>query len=127
MDLAPGDIVGIPFRGVRHEGLVAIQGSEDTATVIHSSKRRGRVVEEPAAVFRAGRPISIVGRAVSPSASIAYARACIGRSWTYADNCQTFTREVAGTDHPSPDARRVGWTVAGLLVLAAVMRRTRAT
>lgn len=123
--LAPGDIVGIPYRGVRHEGLVTVAGDEDTARIVHSSKRRGAVVEEDGAAFRSGRPVQVVGRAVSPSASIAYARACIGRPWTYADNCQTFTREIAGTSHPSPDAYRAGWTVAGLLVLAAVMRRTR--
>lgn len=125
MLLSPGDIVGIPYRGVRHEGLVSVAGDEDTARIVHSSKRRGAVVEEDGATFRAGRSLSVVGRAVSPSASVAYARACLGRPWTYADNCQTFAREVAGTSHPSPDAHRVGWTVAGLLVLAAVMRRTR--
>lgn len=126
--LEPGAVVAIPYRGVRHEGLVTVAGDHDSARIVHSSKRVGRVVEEDARTFRAGRPLRVIGRAPHPPASIAYARACADarRVWTYADNCQTFTREVSGLTIPSPDAHRAGWTLAGLLGLAAlVLRRSR--
>lgn len=126
--LEPGALVAIPYRGVRHEGIVTTAGDEHTARVVHSSKRRGRVVEEDARTFRAGRELAVIGYAPNPAASIAYARACAdaGRPWTYSDNCQTFTREVSGLTIPSPDAHRAGWTLAGVLALAAlVIRRSR--
>lgn len=117
-ELSRGDVVGIPYRGVRHEGLVVEPGTAESARVVHSSKRRRRVVEETARDFAAGRELTVIGRAPHPAASAAYARACIGRPWTYADNCQTFTREVSGLSISSPDASRVGW--GALAAVAAV-------
>lgn len=122
MQLDAGEIVGIDYRGVRHEGIVAEPGTDDTARVVHSSKRTGRVVEESAATFRAGRPLQRVARAPHPAASIGYARACLGRPWGYLDNCQAFTREVAGTSIPSRDAHRGAWLAVGAVALAAVLR-----
>lgn len=119
--LEPGAVVGIPYRGVRHEGLVVEAGDHDTARIVHASKRTGRVVEEPARIFRAGRTPELIGRAPHPAASIAYARACIGRPWTYVRNCQHFTREVTGLAISSPDASRIGWAAVGLSALVAVM------
>lgn len=119
MELRAGQVVSIPYRGVSHEGMVTVAGTEDTATVVHSSKRRGRVVEEDGATFRAGRPVRVVGAARHPEASIAYARAELGRPWTYVDNCQAFTRRVSGLDVPSPDATRVGWFLAAAAVAVA--------
>lgn len=117
--LDPGDVVGIPYRGVRHEGIVTVAGDEDTASVVHSSKRRGRVVEENAAAFRAGRSVELVARSPHPDASIAYARACLGRPWGYVNNCQSFTREVSGVSIPSRDANRNAWIAAGAIAAAA--------
>lgn len=115
LELEPGDVVGISYRGVRHEGLVTEPGDENTARVAHASKRRRIVAEEDAATFRAGRPIERVARSSSPTASIGYARSTLGRPWTPIHNCQAWAREVAGTAHRSPDADR------GVLLLAAAV------
>lgn len=115
-----GDVVGIPYRGVRHEGIVTTDG--DSPLVVHNSKRRGRVVEEPIEVFASGRPVSLVARAPAPGASVAFARAHVGaHRWSYADNCQTFTRTVSGTSIPSPDAHRAGWLAVAALAAAAFL------
>lgn len=115
MELARGDVVGIPFKGVRHEGLVVEPGDEDSARVVHASKRRGVVTEDSAREFRARRPISVVARARNPEASAAYARSLIGRPWRYWSNCQTFTRETVGRSLRSPDADRAALGAAVLL------------
>lgn len=119
---APGDIVGIDYRGVRHEGIVTEPGDDDGARVVHSSKRRRQVVEEDARTFRAGRAMELVARAPSPVASIGYARAAIGRPWGYIDNCQAFTREIAGTEIPSRDAHRGAWLAVGAVAAVAMFR-----
>lgn len=122
MQLDAGTIIGIEYRGVRHEGIVAEAGTEDSARVVHSSKRTGRVVEEDGATFRAGRQVHRIAVAPNPVASIGYARACLGRPWGYADNCQTFTREIAGVSIPSRDASRVAWLAVGAVAFAAAIR-----
>lgn len=122
MTWRPGDIVGIDYRGVRHEGIVSEPGDDDGARVVHSSKRHRRVVEEDARQFRAGRVMQLVTRAPAPEASIGYARACIGRPWGYLDNCQAFTREIAGTEIPSRDAHRGAWLAVGAVALVAMVR-----
>lgn len=119
---SPGDVVGIEYRGVRHEGLVTEAGDDDGARVVHSSKRRRSVVEEDARTFRAGRAMQLVARCPSPVASIGYARAAIGRPWGYFDNCQAFAREIAGTEIPSRDANRGAWLAVGAIALIATLR-----
>lgn len=115
-----GDVVGIPYRGVRHEGIVSTDG--DAPLVVHNSKRRRGVVEEPMDAFASGRPVTLIGRAPAPAASVAFARAHVGaRSWRYLDNCQTFTREVSGTSIPSPDAHRAGWLAVAAIAAAALL------
>lgn len=125
MELRPGDVIGIPYRGVRHEGIVSVAGTEDTARVIHSSKRRGRVVEESARVFRAGRMPELVARSPVPEVSIGYARACEGRPWTWLDNCQSFTREVSGVNIPSRDTNRNAWVAVGAIAATAWLSARR--
>ena len=122
MQLEAGTIIGIDYRGVRHEGIVSEPGTEDSARVVHNSKRTGRVVEEDGATFRAGREVYQVALAPHPAASIGYARACVGRPWTYTDNCQKFTREIAGVSIPSRDASRVAWLAVGAVAFAAAIR-----
>lgn len=126
MEFARGDILGIPYRGVRHEGLVSVDGTEDTARVIHASKRRGAVCEESVSEFMAGRPCRVIARSPHPDASIALARSMIGARWTYQDNCQAFTRRVSGLRAlPSPDAPRVGFAVFAMVALAASLGHRR--
>jgi len=125
LELEPGEVVGVAYRGVRHEGLVTVAGDQDNARVCHASKRRGVVAEEDAATFRAGRPIERIARSSSPTASIGYARATIGRRWTPVDNCQRWAREVAGTAHRSPDADRGILIFAGAVAAAVLVRRRR--
>jgi hypothetical protein len=125
VQLDAGAIIGIDYRGVRHEGIVSEPGTEDSARVVHSSKRTGRVVEEDGATFRAGRQVRQIAVAPHPAASIGYARACVGRPWQYANNCQTFTREIAGVSIPSRDASRVAWLAVGACAFAAALRVQR--
>lgn len=114
-----GDVVGIPYRGVRHEGIVS---DEEGPLVVHNSKRRRCVVEEPMETFAAGRPVSLVARSPTPAASVAFARAHVGaQRWTYSDNCQAFTRRVSGASIPSPDAHRAGWLAVAALAAAAYL------
>lgn len=125
--LRPGDVVAIPFRGVRHEGLVVAGGDLEAARVVHASKRRRRVVEEDARTFAAGRPVSVIGRAAHPPASVAYARAEVarGRRWTPLDNCQRFAREVSGLSYSSPDADRAGLLMVAAVAAAVLLRGRR--
>jgi len=114
-----GDVVGIPYRGVRHEGIVT---DPAVPLVCHNSKRRRCVVEEPMEAFAAGRPVSLVARAPAPAAAVAFARAHVGaHRWTYTDNCQAFTRTVSGATIPSPDAHRAGWFAVAALAAAAFL------
>lgn len=124
MDLQVGDVVGIPYRGVRHEGIVSVAGDENTAQIVHNSKRRARVVEESAAIFRSGRPLTVITRSPCPDASVAYARSFIasGRPWRYLDNCQTFTREVSGTSIPSREANGLAFALLATIVTVAALR-----
>jgi hypothetical protein len=103
--VTPGDVIGIPYRGVCHTGIVS--GVEAGAVrVIHKSKRRGRVVEESAADFARGRAVERLGYpgALPPAEVVGRARARIGEPWTYRDNCQRFCASVHGASFRSRDA-----------------------
>ncbi len=93
-------------------------------TVIHKSKRTGRVVEEPIDTFAGGSTVRVLGypgRLEAPEV-LRRARARIGEPWTYTQNCQRFTRGCHGVPSRSPDVERtavagaIGAALAGLLV-----------
>lgn len=116
-----GAIVQVRIRGVWHEGLIAEPGT--ARTVIHKSKRHGRVVEEPIDGFAHGATVRVVGYPGRLEAAevLRRARARIGEPWTYVQNCQRFTRSCHGVPSRSPDVERtaiagsLGMVIAGLL------------
>lgn len=108
-----GSIVRVRIQGVWHEGLIT--GAPGAArTVVHKSKRVGRVTEEPIEDFAAGGVVRVLGfpGRLPGEQVIARARARIGEPWTWVHNCQRFTRGAHGVASRSPDLERTGIAVA---------------
>lgn len=121
-DYAPGDVVGIAYKGICHTGIVS-EVSGSGVRVIHKSKRRGRVVEEPLEAFAAGRPVERIGYPghLTPEEVVGRARARIGEPWEYRRNCQRFCASVHGAPMRSRDADKVVGATFGLLVTTIVV------
>lgn len=122
--IEPGDVVGIAYRGVQHQGIVSEVG-DGGVRVVHNSKRRGRVVEEPIERFAAGRRVVRVGYpgALPPDVVVARARERIGEPWGYVRNCQRFTASVHGAPCRSRDADFGALAVFGTLSVVAITTR----
>lgn len=110
IETAPaGAIVQVRIQGVWHEGILG-EGTTSTAkrTVVHKSKRTGRVVEEPIDTFGAGGRVRVGGYPgrLSGAEVLSRARARLGEPWTWAGNCQRFTRSCHGVTARSPDVER---------------------
>lgn len=118
-----GDVVGIAYKGVTHTGIVShVEPGE--VRVIHKSKRRGRVVEEPIGEFASGRTVRRVDYPghLPPEVVVTRARERIGEAWTYRRNCQRFCAEVHGAPMRSRDADKFAltiFTVSAAVALAA--------
>jgi hypothetical protein len=109
----PGAIVQVRIQGVWHEGLIAEEAP--ARSVIHKSKRTGRVVEEPIADFAAGATVRVMGYPgrLEGSEVLRRARARIGEPWSWAGNCQRYTRGCQGVPSRSPDMERTA--IAGVI------------
>jgi hypothetical protein len=123
--VAAGDVVGIPYRGVCHTGIVSHVGEAGDVRVIHKSKRRGRVAEESLAVFSAGRAVERLGYpgALPPGKVVERARARLGEPWSYRDNCQRFCASVHGAAFRSRDADTFALFLFGVFGATAVASR----
>lgn len=102
----PGSIVQVRIQGVWHEGLIAEHGP--ARTVVHKSKRTGRVVEEPIEDFAAGARVRVGGfpGRLAGDEVLRRARARIGEPWSWSANCQRFTRGCHAVPSRSPDVER---------------------
>lgn len=120
MSYAPGDCVGVDayFRAVRHIGIVTdAVGMDGRPRVISSSAKHRGVAEEDWAEFSGGRevyPVPWYSR-TSGAETVRQARLRIGREYHAAlYNCEHFVRDCYGLDVRSPQARRIGYTLAGV-------------
>lgn len=115
-----GEIVAVNIGfGLLHCGIATGYG-----TVISASKRTGRVVEESAAEFSAGRPIVNVGYPSNLPSYIVVnnARQSIGKKWNLIDyNCQHFATECHDRKH-SPQLQQ---GIFALGILGAVILITQ--
>lgn len=109
--------------GFVHVGVA----SDRPGFVIHNSRRRGGVVEEPLSSFSEGRPVRAVypGR-LPPKNVVARARTQIGRPYRlFGNNCEHFVRFAHALHHASPQLRRAAagvGAITGLLAFAAASR-----
>jgi hypothetical protein len=98
-----------------HKGVISALFPQ--VMVVHNSKTRGQVVEEPLQLFAEGQAINVEW---SPSAFMAHAvvaraRACLGRRYDVGQfNCEHHTEYAKGNTVESPQL--IGWLVLGLVV-----------
>lgn len=132
--LRPGDVVGVAILGVTHEGLVSDRlDGEGRPMIIHSSRRRGCVAEEPFSAVVGGLPHWRVGYYGKKCRAcvVEAARARIGEPWDLMEaNCQHFTRACHGVGRQSPGLAGAGvvssaLVAAGALALAEVWKGKR--
>ncbi len=97
-----------------HKGVVSALFPQ--VMVVHNSKTRGRVVEEPLYLFAKGGVVSVEW---SPFAYVAHtvvarARACLGRLYDLRQfNCDHHTEYAKGNTVESPQL--MGWVLLGLV------------
>lgn len=120
--LAPGTVVAINWGLFERVGLVADEG-----TIIHSSKKNGKVAEEPIAFILHSAQMRV--RGVLDWASLQRAKAVgrskLGQRWTLLNNCEHFISEICSGVRESPQlqawAMLIG-TGAALWVMAKYAR-----
>ncbi len=115
-------IVSIPVRfrrviPVRHVGVITDAiGADGQPTILHSSERRGGVVETTASEFIAHRAGQLLyhGRlgSLSSDEMLARGRAAVGTPYdAMRNNCEHFALRAAGEEPTSPQLR-AGTTAA---------------
>lgn len=110
-----GSIVRIWHGLYFHKGVVSEVFPQ--VMVVHNSKAKGRVVEEPLHLFAEGGVVSVEwtpSLAHAAHAVVARARACLGRRYDVGKfNCEHHTEYAKGNTVESPQL--IGWVVFGLV------------
>ncbi|MHB8742181.1 MAG: hypothetical protein ACYC9L_03570 [Sulfuricaulis sp.] len=103
-----------------HKGVISVLFPQ--VMVVHNSKAKGRVVEEPLHLFAEGGVVSVEWSpfAHAAHAVVARARACLGRLYDVGQfNCEHHTEYAKGNTVESPQL--TGWIVFGLVASALLI------
>lgn len=125
-EMQVGSVIRVWHGLYFHKGVVSALFPQ--VMVVHNSKARGRVVEEPLHLFAEGGVVSIEWFPLAHVAHVvvARARACLGRRYNLRQfNCEHHTEYAKGKAVASPQL--AGWVVfgliAGTLLIAAAAAR----
>lgn len=115
---APGTVLSMPFFAGMHLGILTENG-----TVLHNSRRVGRVAEESLVQFANGERVTLAGYPgrLPPRVVIARARSRIGQPWNLAVfNCEHYVRWAHGLHPTSHQVEKYLTGAAALGILASL-------
>lgn len=119
-EMQVGSVIRVWHGLYFHKGVVSALFPQ--VMVVHNSKARGQVVEEPLHTFAAGGVVSVEWFPLAHVAHVvvARARACLGLRYDIRQfNCEHHTEYAKGNAVESPQL--TGWVVFGLMVGALLI------
>ncbi len=120
--LKPGAVISVSHGLYRHKGVVT--STWPRIMVIHASKARGHVVEEPLEDFAEGRSILVENTPElwQGQTIVDRARTRLGQRYVLSKfNCEDLVTFALG--HEPHSAQLAGWILVGLLGLLVVIAR----
>lgn len=117
--LKPGTTVRISYGAYWHYGLIDSTGS----SVIHNSKKHGKVVRETIEAFSGGASLVVCADVMGnwPVKAARLAESAIGVTYRlWSQNCEHFVRWAHGLEPTSPQIEAAIVATAGLSVAATV-------
>lgn len=121
--LQPGAVVSVPELFYRHYGIDIGDG-----TVIHASKKKGKVVREAMSAFAEGKPVRYHGLPGTLSSEQVIERVAqlIGEPYRLmSDNCEHLVTHAHGLKRQSPQIKKVVITAVVLFAALMVARKAR--
>jgi len=119
--IGAGAIGRLPHLGLEHVFLITDEG-----TVLHSSKERGRVTEEPIGDWLTRPGVRIeryLDWATLQRAKI-FGRSKIGQRWSVFENCEHFVSEIT-TGAKISRQLQVGVVLSSFIIALALLKITK--